>query len=90
MMFRVYITDVSETVTDSPRVARMAYAELLARDDLIGQSCAAVMERDGSTLYDSRFDADLSGGRIHPEAPIDVYALPAAAAQAAAWRPHVC
>lgn len=89
-MFRVYIAGVSETQTDSPRVARAAFQELLSRDDLIGEPSCAVLERDGEPVYSSRFDAPLAAGRLHPEAPIDVYASVAAAAAVQAWRPYAC
>lgn len=89
MSFRAYIAGESETVTDSPSVARLAYAELLGRDDLIGADARAVLERDGQPLYESSFAAPVGSGRIHPEAPLDVYAAVADASRVAAWRPAV-
>lgn len=89
-MYRVYIPDVSETVTDSAAVARVAYAELLARDDLIDSPCRAVMERDGQTYYVSDFAAPVGAGRIHPAAPLDPYGDETDCARVAAWRPRVC
>lgn len=89
-MFRAYIAGHSETITDSPRVARAAFEELLARDDLIGQDAAAVLERDGEQLYVSRFDAELCGGRLHPAAPVDVFADIDSASALAHWKPRAC
>lgn len=89
-MFRVYIPDVSETVTDSAAVARVAYAELLARDDLIDSPCRAIMERDGKPYYVSEFAAPVGAGRIHPEAPLDPYGEPEDCERVAKWRPRVC
>lgn len=86
-MFRAYIEGESETVTDSPRIARAAYEELLARDDLIGCEANAVLERDGATLFVSRFSCPIGQGRIHPAAPIDVFAD---RNTVATWQPAVC
>lgn len=89
MSFRAYIAGESETITDSPSVARIAFAELLSRDDLVGADARAVLERDGAPLYASDFAKPIGSGRIHPEAPLDVYAASADAARVAAWRPAV-
>jgi len=92
MSFRVYIAAVDggafeATQTESPRVARCAFRELLERGDLIGQRYVAVLERDGAPLYASKYDAQLGAGRMHPEAPVDVYAAADSARQLATWSP---
>jgi hypothetical protein len=75
MLFRVYLRShapnevgkidmASRTVTHNPQAAIIAYRELLARTDLIGQPCAAVLSRDRSALFFSRFDQELGSGRL--------------------------
>ena len=90
MTFRAYILGQSETVTDSPLVARVAYAELLAREDLQGEPVEAILERDGQKLYVSRFDCLAGAGAIHREAPLDVYAPLGDNQRVVNWRPAVC
>lgn len=80
MLFRVYLRShapgevgridmASRTVTHNPTAAIVAYRELLARDDLIGQKCAAVLSRDGSSLFFSRFDREIGDGRLAADDP---------------------
>lgn len=80
--------------TRDPGVAESAYRRLLARGDLIGQRVAAVMSSNrpsgggsGSAIYFSRFDRDLCDGRIHPEAPLDLYRADDGTGEATRWLP---
>lgn len=59
--------------TSDPDAAISAFQRFLSRDDLVGEKVAAVLSRDGTTLYFSRFDRELGDGRIHPLAPIDLW-----------------
>lgn len=84
MLFRVYLRShaanevgkidmASRTITSNPEAAIIAYRALLARDDLIGHPCAAVLsravQRSGSSLFFSRFDKELGQGRIAADDP---------------------
>ena len=61
------------TLTSSPTVAVAAFRALLARDDLIGQPCAArlVSPIVRGAIYYSRFDREPWEGRMLPDAEID-------------------
>jgi hypothetical protein len=80
MIFRVYLRShasdevgkidmASRTITHNPQAAIVAYRELLARDDLVGKPCAAVLSRDRSALFFSRFDCELGSGRLAANDP---------------------
>lgn len=97
-MYRIYIRShapgevgrvdtASKTNTADPVAAEAAYRALLARDDLIGQPCAAVLSSGRSSIYFSRFDRDLGDGRIHPQAPLDLLRTDDGTTEATRWRP---
>lgn len=77
------------TSTSDPVAAEAAFRELLARDDLSGERVAArlVSLLTGKSIYFSRFDKAIGDGRIHPDAPLDVWAEEDLTAEAAAWKP---
>lgn len=97
MIYRVYLRSHAENEqgrilervepTSNPTVAEDAYRRFLRRDDLIGQPVAAVLSRDRSSIYFSRFDLDEQ--RIHPDAPLDMMATTDRTSEAASWQPSV-
>lgn len=61
MTFRVYLRWAGQrvsdkTVTESRKVAELAYQELLARSDLVGKAVAAAFTEDGKQLAYHQFD----------------------------------
>lgn len=100
MTWRIYlrahqggaVTD--KTNTSDPVAAEAAYRALLARDDLAGQPLAAVLSSTvtghtggGTSIYFSRFDKDYGEGRIHHDAPLDLFRDGDGTDEATAWRP---
>lgn len=77
------------TSTADPTAAEAAFRQLLARDDLLGEKVAArlVSPVTGKSIYYSRFDKDLGAGRIHAEAPLDLWATEDLSSTASAWMP---
>ena len=76
-------------ITVDANAALSHFRLLLARDDLIGEPCAArlVSPVTGRAVYFSRFDRDLGMGRIHPNAPLDVWRNDDGTDEATKWRP---
>jgi hypothetical protein len=61
MIFRIYLRDAQQRVTDktvtsSPDAARAAFLELTERADLDGSRLLAVLNRDGRPVAHHRFD----------------------------------
>ena len=69
--------------------AEAHFRRLLARDDLVGKPIAArvVSPIARKAIYFSRFDRELGAGRIHPDAPLDLYRESDGTAEATKWRP---
>jgi len=76
-------------LTASGADALAHFRRLLAREDLIGQPCAArlVSPITRGSIYFSRFDLPLGGGRIHPDAPMSLDLDDNGTDQATRWRP---
>jgi hypothetical protein len=98
MTYRVYLRShapgeqgrieaASKTNTANPGAAETAYRALLARDDLAGQPRAAVLSRNNRSVYFSRFDRELGEGRIHPDAPLDLFRDDDGTSEATQWHP---
>lgn len=103
-MWRVYLRrhdggEVTEkTVTTDMAAAEVAYRALLSRDDLAGEAVAAVLslaadprKGGGKSIYFSRFDRPFGGGRIHPDAPLDLLRADDGTREATSWEtPSPC
>lgn len=96
MIYRIYLRSHApdeqgrvdaKTNTPNPGVAEKAYRALLSREDLIGQPWAAVLSKDGHSIYFSRFDRNLGDGRIHPDAPLNLFRDDDGTREATLWRP---
>lgn len=77
------------TVTSDPAAAEIAFRQLLARDDLAGDRVAArlVSPFTRKAIYYSAFDKAFGQGRIHPDAPLDLFASEDQSKVATAWAP---
>lgn len=76
-------------LTANPREAEAHFRRLLARVDLLGQPVAArlVSPLTRGAIYFSRFDREIGDGRIHPDAPLNLFCADNGAAEATRWRP---
>jgi hypothetical protein len=76
-------------VTKDADYAEAHFRRLLAREDLIGKPVAArlVSPFAGRSIYFSRFDRPLGGGRIHPHAPLNLMRQNDGTQEASAWLP---
>lgn len=77
------------TVTSDPAAAETAFRQLLARDDLTGERVAArlVSPFTRKAIYYSAFDKTFGHGRIHPDAPLDLFASEDQSKVATVWVP---
>jgi len=96
MIYRIYLRSHApgeqgridaKTNTHNPEVAEKAYRALLSREDLLGHPWAAVLSSDNHSIYFSRFDRELGDGRIHPDAPLDLFRDDDGTHEATRWRP---
>jgi hypothetical protein len=76
-------------LTKEPADAEAHFRRLLAHDDLAGQPIAArlVSSITGTAIYFSRFDRDIGDGRIHPDAPLDLFRQGDGTQEATLWLP---